>query len=361
MKKILFATGGLCGGGSERVVSVWASQLVEMGYDVCILTYAKKEGEYAVAPQVKRLIMAEKIQDYLAMNYAKRYHLMRKLIKEFAPDVAIGFLPRIQVWLAATTVGLGVKRIDTVRNSPWHFYNGAITKQLWKLCFKTGDLTILQSEDQKPFFSKSVQKKCVIVPNPLNEAYEKAGKTEFSERVTRFAAAGRLSKQKNFPLLIKAFAKACEAHSDITLDIYGKGDDTYVAELQALIDELGVSERVRLCGRSDNMHGELMEHDAFVMSSDFEGMPNALAEAMAVGLVCVSTDCKTGPRDLIKDGENGFLVPVGDVDAMADKIKAVANLDATEIERIGVEARRYVTELCGRENSLEKLIEAIEK
>ena len=361
MKKILFAITGMGGGGSERVVSVWASQLAERGYDVGIFTYARKEGEYAVDPRVTRLTMTENIKDYLAMSYVKRYRLMRKIIKEFAPDAVLGFLPRMQIWMAATTVGLNVKRIDTVRNSPWHFYNGAITKQLWKLCFKTGDLTILQSEDQKPFFSKSVQKKCVIVPNPLNEAYEKEGKTEFAEKATRFVAAGRLSKQKNFPLLIKAFAKACESHSDITLDIYGKGDDAYVAELQALIEELGVNERVRLCGRSDNMHGELMAHDAFLMSSDFEGMPNALAEAMAVGLVCISTDCKTGPRDLIQDGKNGFLVPVGDVDAMAERIKTVADMAPTEIERFGVEARRYVTKLCGRENSLKKLIEAIEK
>lgn len=361
MKKILFAITGLGGGGAERVVSVWASQLAESGYNVGIFTYAKNEREYSIDAKVQRLTLTEKIKDYLAMSYVKRYRLMRKTIKSFAPDVVIGFLPRMQVWMAATTVGLGVKRIDTVRNSPWHFYNGAITKQLWKLCFKTGDLAILQSEDQKPFFSKSVQKKCVVVPNPLNEAYEKEGKTAFSERVMRFAAAGRLAKQKNFPLLIRAFAKACEARSDIALDIYGKGEDSYVAELQALIDELGVRDRVHLCGRSDDMHGVLMEHDAFLMSSDFEGMPNALAEAMAVGLVCVSTDCKTGPRDLIKDEENGFLVPVGDVDAMAEKIIAVADMDAAEIERVGLSARRHVTELCGRENSLKKLIEAIEK
>ena len=360
MKKILFAITGMGGGGAERVVSVWASQLAEKGYDVGIFTYARNTNEYGVAAKVKRLIIADNIKDYLAMGYFKRYRRMRKIVKEFSPDVVISFLPRMQVWMAAATVGLNVKRIDTVRNSPWHFYNGAITKQLWKLCFKTGDLTILQSEDQKPFFSKSVQKKCVVVPNPLNEAYEKEGKIEFSGKATRFAAAGRLAKQKNFPLLIKAFAKACEAHSDIMLDIYGKGDDTYVAELQALINELNMSDRVHLCGRTDNMHGELMAHDAFVMSSDFEGMPNALAEAMAVGLVCVSTDCKTGPRDLIKDGENGFLVPVGDVEAMAESIKKVADMEADSIRRFGLEARSFVTNLCGRENSLEKLIQAIE-
>ena len=161
-------------------------------------------------------------------------------------------------------------------------------------------------------------------------------------------------------MLIKAFAKACETNANITLDIYGKGEDAYVNELQKLIDELGMTGRICLCGRTDNMHKVLMESDAFIMSSNYEGMPNALAEAMAVGLVCISTDCKTGPRDLIKDGENGFLTAVGDVDAMAEKIKTVINLDEYEIKKIGTDARTFVTDLCGRENSLNKLIEAIE-
>ena len=362
MKKILFAITGLGGGGAERVVSVWASQLAQRGYDVGIFTYArKKTGEYTVDPRVKRLILTEDIKDYLAMSYFKRYRLMRKMVKEFAPDVMISFLQNMEIWMAAATVGMKVTRVDTVRISPWHCYNGAVIKLLWKLCLKTSDMNILQSEDQKPFFSQRVQKKCVVVPNPLNETYEKEGKTEFASRVTKFAAAGRLCKHKNFPLLINAFAKACKERSDMTLDIYGKGDDAYVAELQSLIDTLGVGARVRLCGKTNDMHTALLEHDAFVMSSNYEGMPNALAEAMAVGLVCISTDCKTGPRDLIKDGENGFLVPVGDVDAMAEKIRLVAEMDAAQIEQFGIEARRHVTTLCGRENSLQKLIEAIEK
>ena len=361
MKRILLAITGLGGGGAERVVSVWASQLAERGYDVGILTFAKTENEYSVSPRVTRLMVADNIQDYLSLSYIKRYRLMRKTVKEFAPDVVIGFLPRMQIWMAAATMRLGIKRVETVRISPWNSSTNKFVTMLWKLCFKTGDLTILQSEDQKPFFGKSVQKKCVVVPNPLNEAYEKEGKTEFSQKATRFAAAGRLSVQKNFPLLIRAFAKACESNRNITLDIYGAGTAEYTARLQELVDELGMQERIFLRGRTDNMHAELLAHDAFVMSSDFEGMPNALAEAMAVGLVCISTDCRTGPRDLIREGENGFLVPVGDTDAMAERIAAVAELDAEDIRHIGVAARSHVTELCGRENSLKKLIEAIDK
>ena len=361
MKKILFAITGLGGGGAERVVSVWSSQLIQRGYDVGILTFARKKGEYVVDPRVKRLVVSENIEDYLRMSYVKRFRLMRKLVKEFSPNVVISFLTRMQIWMAAVMIGIRAKRIDTVRNSPWHWYEGAITKQLWKLCFKTGDLTILQSEDQKPYFSRGIQKKCVVVPNPLNEAYEREGKTAFPNKVTRFVAAGRLAKQKNYSLMIKAFAKTCEFNNEITLDIYGKGSDEQKIEIQGLINDLGMADRICLRGRTDDMHGTFVKYDAFVMSSDFEGMPNALAEAMAVGLVCISTDCKTGPRDLVKDGENGFLVPVGDVDAMAEKIKAVANMNAEEIEHFGREARHHVTTLCGRENSLEKLIEAIEK
>ena len=361
MKRILFAITGLGGGGAERVVSVWASQLAEKGYDVGVFTFAKGKNEYPLNSKVKRLTITDNIKDYLAMGYFKRYRLMRKIIKTFEPNVVIGFLQRMQVWMAAVTIGLKIKRIDTVRISPWHASVGKFTKMLWKMCFKTGDLTILQSEDQKPFFSKKVQKKCVVVPNPLNEAYENERKIEFSSKITKFVSAGRLCKQKNFPLLIKAFAKACENNNDISLDIFGKGDEKYTLELQQLIDELNMKDRITLCGRTDDMHKELMKRDAFIMSSNYEGMPNALAEAMAVGLTCISTDCKTGPRDLIKDGENGYLVPVGDEEKLAEKIQLVASLSPDRIKELGTLARGFVTELCGRENSLQKLIEAIEK
>lgn len=361
MKKILFAIGGLSGGGAERVVSVWAGQLAEKGYEVGILVFKRSEGEYEVSPKVTKLAVAESLGAYQKMSYLERFRVKRRIVKDFSPDVVINFLPRVQIWMAAAMAGLKIKRIDTVRNSPWNFCDGEISKQLWKLCFETGDLTILQSEDQKHFFSKKVQKKCVIVPNPLNEAYETAGKSEFPEKAKRFVAAGRLSDQKNFPLLIRAFALASKTHPDITLDIYGKGTDAYTKKLNDLIEEVGMKEKIRLPGRSDNMHAVLMDHDAFIMSSDYEGMPNALAEAMAVGLVCVSTDCKTGPRDLIRDGENGYLTPVRDVEKMAEKIEKVADMDAVTIQKFGEKARSFVTDLCGRENSLNKLIQAIEK
>ena len=266
----------------------------------------------------------------------------------------------MQIWIAAATVGLKIKRIETVRISPWHNSNSKWVNKLWKMCFKTGYLTILQCEDQKAFFEKKVQTKCVVVPNPLSEVYESCGKEIYGKRNEKFISAGRLCKQKNFPMLIKAFAKAHEKKSGISLDIYGRGTNEYTESLNSLIRVLNAEDYIRLCGRTNDMHSELMKHDAFIMSSDYEGMPNALAEAMATGLVCISTDCRTGPRDLIRNGENGFLVPVGDVDSMAEKIIAVSNMKSEDIASMGKSAREFVTDYCGRENSLARLIDAIE-
>ena len=361
MRRVLFSITSLAGGGAERVVSVWASQLAEKGYEVGIFTYARSENEYPVNPKVTRLTVAKTKKEYLSYGYLRRYRLARNAVKSFAPDVVISFLSNMQIWMMLTTVGLKLKRIDTVRISPWHNGSSKIVQAAWKHCFKTGDLTILQSEDQKAFFGKSVQKKCVVVPNPLNADYELEGKEIYNERALRFCAAGRLCTQKNFPLLISAFVRAHQNNPDITLDIYGKGTDEYTDKLHRLISENGADSYICLCGRTNDMRCELLKHDVFVMSSDFEGMPNALAEAMATGLVCISTDCRTGPRDLIEDGKTGFLVPVDDVDNMSNKILEVSQMSSSEVESIGKNARAFATEYCGRENSLARLIEAIEK
>ena len=100
MKRILFSIISMSGGGAQRVVSVWASQLAEKGYDVGILTYARKEGEYAVNDKVKRFVVTKNAKDFSAMNYLKRCKLMRKRVKEFAPDVVISFLQAIQICIS---------------------------------------------------------------------------------------------------------------------------------------------------------------------------------------------------------------------------------------------------------------------
>ena len=113
-------------------------------------------------------------------------------------------------------------------------------------------------------------------------------------------------------------------------------------------------------GRSNCMLKEYASADAFVLSSDFEGMPNALVEAMASGLVCISTDCKTGPRDMIIDGECGFLVNVNDSDSLAEKILEVSLMNREKRIMLGQNARKRIMSICSETKSLRKLMSAIE-
>ena len=360
MKKVLFCVHALTSGGAERVVSVWSSKLADVGYDVTVLNYSGAEQEYSLSQNVKRKFIAETREDFLKLNYLKRAIAIRKAIKSTDAEVVISFLPNTQIYVMLFSIGLKIKRIETLRVSPWHIGGRGLFSFLWNLCLKTGDLVILQNEDQKSYYSKRQQKKCVVVPNTVDIKYEKNGKSEYSKTVRNFVAAGRITEQKNYPMMIEAFVKAHEDNPEINLEIYGTGSDEYIAKLENLIKVKDAQEYIRLCGRTNDMQSVMMGKDAFIMSSDYEGMPNPLIEAMTTGLVCISTDCKTGPRDLIKDGKNGFLVPVGNSEELYEKIKRVANLSESEIRTFGEMARKDTIELCGEKNTLNKLIEAIE-
>ena len=359
MKHVLFAVSSLHGGGAERVVSVWASALAEKGYRVSVLIYSRTENEYPIDPRVAVHTIASSIEDCDRLSMFQRLRRFRAILKKLKPDLAISFLPVVQVYVALASVGLRIPRIETIRINPWRSdILGTKFEKLWLWCFKSGRALILQSEDQKAFFSKDVQQKSVVIPNPINSRYIENPKTKYDATSHKIVAAGRLSKQKNYKMMIDAVKLVAEEHTDATLCIYGVGP--LEEQIRAYIREQGLEDRVKLMGRSNELYRVYQEADLYLMSSDYEGMPNALAEAMASGLPCISTDCKTGPRDLVDDGENGYLVPCGDSKALAEKILRIFSMSSDEQKAMGQKARDKVIDYCGEENSLGRLIELIE-
>lgn len=360
MKHVAFAIGSLFGGGAERVVSVWASALAEKGYKVSVLVYSRMENEYSISDKVNVYPIADSQVDCDRMNIVQRVWHFRKKLKCLKPDVIISFLQIIQIYMRVANIGLKSKRIETIRLNPW---KAEILKtkfsKLWLNCFETCNALILQTEDQKDFFSKKVKEKAVVIPNPINPIYVENKKTTYSSNSHRIVAAGRLSKQKNYKMMIDAVKEISKNFSDVTLDIYGVGE--LEQSLNDYIKELGIENVVTLQGRSSELYNVYKEADLYIMTSDYEGMPNALAEAMAIGLPCISTDCKTGPRDLIEDGKNGFLVPCNDVRALVEKIKFIFDLSDEMLVTLGEKAREKAITYCGEENSLRKLIDLIEK
>lgn len=356
MKKVLIAITSLHGGGAERVVSVWTRQLFEKGYDVSVLVLSRQENEYPICEGVNVYTVAQNPEQYLKLSFFERFKKMRSFVKNINPDVLINFLPTMQIWMLAVCFGLGIKRIETVRNNPDREASG-LKQKIWKFCLFSSKKVILQTKEQGEFFGKVIQNKCVVIPNPICKQYCENCKQFYNEKNTEFIAVGRLASQKNYPLMINAFKLSVEKCSDIKLSIFGSNSSS---KLQELINELNMQNNIFLMGRSENVSQELLKRDAFIMSSDYEGMPNALAEAMATGLVCISTDCRTGPKDLIDDGINGFLVQTGNTEEMANAILKVIEMPKEESERIGKSAREKILHFCSEENSFNRLVELIE-
>ena len=243
-----------------------------------------------------------------------------------------------------TTRFLKTKNLISVRIDPRIGYRGKKAKQIAKWFYPMADGCVFQTEDARAWFSPKLQKKSKIIFNPISDTFFKTEPAAMQEK--KIVTCGRLDKQKRFDLLIDAFHKVCDEFPEYTLEIYGVG--SLQTSLQEQIDVLGRQERIKLMGRSEDVPNTIKTASLFVLSSDFEGLPNALMEAMALGLPVVSTDCGGGgARALIKDGVDGLIVPCNDADALAEAIrKNLADPEAAKLrgENAGEKAKGFSTE-----------------
>ena len=196
---------------------------------------------------------------------------------------------------------------------------------------------MFQTKGAQEFFKNEecIYKNSAVIPNPviLSQTAKalNAQRPKYEERDNRIVTVGRLSiLQKRQDLLLKAFAIVHNTHPELELVIYGDGQDKN--EIQSMIDEAGLGSCVTLAGRTDEVEKNIYNARAFVLTSDFEGIPNALIEAMSLGVPSVSTDCSPGGAALlIRDGENGYIVPRGDANAVADRLlEIIENRDIAE-------------------------------
>ena len=355
-KKVLLAIPQLTGGGAERVVSVWANELYRRGYETSIILFHRSKDEYQTDSEIGIYSVADSLKGYLELSYPQRYIRIRKMLKGILPNYIISFLPAMQVWMMLASIGLHTKRIDTIRINPWRIsVTNPVSVFFWKLCYRTSKKIILQASDQRPFFSAKERKKSIVIPNPISELYFESFKQVVSEVPTEFIAVGRIVPQKNYRMMIKGFAQVCMSRPNLRLRIFGTGKESYIAEIQAYISELEMHNNIFLMGRTPHIEEEYRKHDIYLMTSDYEWLPNALAEAMASQLVCISTDCKTGPKDLIDNEKNGFLIPVGDVNALTKTIRRVLLMSKEERTGMTLEARKKIMTYCSQENSVDTL------
>ena len=306
--RITFLLASLGSGGAERVVSLLANKMAEYGHQVEIVCLKFNDIYYQISPKVKVTFAMQHTKSRF-----KELFWLRKYIKKQKPNVVIPFTEGVYCFTIMSLLGTGIPIIASERLDPTAM---STTRKLLKtLLLPYADWFVVQTQSIKEYFPQSIQKKTSIIYNPVNDDVfglpllslkgRKGG-----ERLNRIISVGRLFPQKNQEMMIRAFARIAEEFPDWQLVIYGEGPMR--SSLELIVDSLQLRGRVSLPGRTEHVIEELRRSKIFCMSSDYEGMSNAMIEAICVGLPIVTTDV-SGVRELVKDGVNGFVVPCGDV------------------------------------------------
>ena len=312
-RKLIFFIGTLQSGGAERVVSEISAMYADHFEEVVILTYYDAPVFYSIDTRV-RIECIERITG--TDNKLKNALWLRRFVKREKPDVFLSFLMPFNMMAIASLLFSQTKIVVCERQDPSDVKTPLlriIRNFLYHFCTRIE----VQTLKAKNYFSRSLQKKITIIPNPNHIKLEEREYALNSTKERKVAIVGRLIPLKNHKMLINAFSRVINIHADYHLDIYGDGE-MYKA-LDNQIRQLGVTESVKLHGRTDNVPEALASARIFVLCSNVEGMPNALMEAMALGIPCIATDV-SGVRDIIDDGENGFIIPVGNQKALEDRL-----------------------------------------
>ena len=303
--KLTFVTSTLHAGGSERVMSLLANTFAQKGYEVEIVCINKHLVFYPIDEKVKVWLAEDEVK---SLSILKKMMWLRKHINSEKPDVVIAFMLEVYCVTLASLIGVSVPVISSERIDP-HFFGRAKGLLRWLLLRRTTHL-VVQTVRIKDFYSAKLQSRTTIIPNPVTDKVFSLTPTLKQKRII---AVGRLAYQKNYPMMFRAFAKVHHDFPDWQLVVYGNGPQK--DEIRGVIERLGMEGHIILAGKSDHVVEEMNKSSLFVMSSDYEGMSNALLEAVCVGLPVISTDV-SGARDLITEGVNGYIVPVGNERAL---------------------------------------------
>ncbi len=335
--KILFTLGALGHGGGERVVSVLSNELVRQGHQVEILLYYDREVWYPLDQKVK--VIAEE-KETGKKNILSHLLFKRKYVKNNNFDVVISFLAPFNMIAIVSLFGLKTPLIVADRNDPRHVPSNKLVRFARDFLYRFADGVVLQTKANQAYFCKKVQQKSTVIYNPIDLG-DATGIGLTAQKSKRMVSVARLMRQKNQDMMLDAFCKFQQNHPDYRLTIYGEGD--YRPNLEQKIAELGLGQSVDLPGGVKDVPNHIKDAEIFVLSSDYEGMPNALIEAMCVGLPVIST-AVSGATDLVIPEENGLLVDCDDTEALAAAMDKMAS-DGELRKKTSLNAAKLADEL----------------
>lgn len=348
-KRIAFIIGSMRRGGAERVISILANSYAEKGWSVDILTLLDDSNDYVLNSTINvKLIFDEgQLRVKQILNWI---FTIRKYVIKNKPDVIVSFIARINIITLLACFGLNKRIIISERNDPTADGRTRMVKVATNLLYPLANCIVFQTKWAQSCFFKKIQNKGVIIPNPIHVTSEAS-----SIREKKIVAVGRLYEQKNHEMLIRVFKKVHDDYPDYKLYIYGEGK--LREKLTKQVEELELINEVFLPGNILNIHDKIKDAEIFVLSSNYEGLSNALLEAMMMGLPCISTNC-AGSNEVIKNGKNGLIIPIRDENELLEKIELLIN-DKKLSENISKEAKK-IKKIYNSEKVLKDWEEIIE-
>lgn len=332
-RHIVCVQAGLGAGGAEKIINIIARQRARAGDRITVLAFTGQPSEsyFAYPSDISVRTMAAD-QPLNNDNTLARLRWLRATFHELKPDLIVSFLTKVNVLSLLAAMRLGIPVIVSERNNPTRQKGNPLWRLLTRATLGRADAIVMQTEAARRWLPKTAQSKARVIANPcaLSSAPDPSRRN-----AQAVVAVGRLSDQKGFDLLIRAFQQVHLKCPDARLIIHGEGERR--KHIETLIADLGLQETVRLPGATSAPLAWINDAETFVLSSRFEGFPNVLAEAMAAGMAPVAFDCPWGPSDLIDPGKTGLLVPTENVDALATAIETVL-CDAALRRRLGAAA-----------------------
>ena len=323
---IALITNSIGYGGVEKIVNFVASYLSERENSVTILNldavpdYVNKH-EQTFDDRVKVVTFKKSAHK---KHFSRIRHII-SAIRENHIDVMVAFTMFPNFYAKIASLFTGVPSIMSERGDPNATFTRSLKDRVIYWVVNSSKGAVFQTKEASMFYAKSLCKRGVVIPNPIFLKGAEVPIVSMQNRRKTVVSVGRFQNvQKRYDIMLEAFQKFSQIHPDYLLKLYGSGEDE--ALICKWIEELGITNKVKIMGAIKEPMKHIYDEGMFLITSDYEGIPNALLEAMAVGLPVVATDCSPGgARLLIRNGENGQIVPVRDSNAIAKALSRYAD------------------------------------
>lgn len=321
MKTVVFISNFMGNGGAARVIAVLAEEMRKQGNKVVVASFVADGYKYTLSSDIEQITLKIDANVHGIKRKVQRICAIRNLLKKYKGASVIAFEYFVNMESIVAAFGLECDLIVSERNDPAQEDKKRGIKQIRNFLYSFANVLVCQTPDAKAYFPENIQKKAVIIPNPIMGDLPPSCVGVRKKRIVNFC---RIEKQKNLPLLIDAFELFEKSHSGYQLYIYGNG-----AEKENISEYISKKKLDKVAFVHDaiaNIHEEVKDYMMFVSSSDYEGLSNSMLEAMAIGLPVICTDCPCGgARMVIRDGKNGLLVPCNDKQALVNAIIKIAD------------------------------------